>query len=118
VIPRAWRDRGHDQDPRIDSRNVSTKRCHWYSDHAGTPGCDVCLGGSGDGERDLTVTIGVARGSDDESPVGQAMGEIQTMRADAAGTSVPYRLVAGLGDEAIARYMPVNAEYTAVVFRF
>lgn len=105
--------------PQADLMN----HCEWYSltgVDGGDRNCAFCPARSGDVVRHLRVSLGFNsdESDDDISSIGAAMRNIQHLRSQAAGGTVPFSRVTGLGDEGIARYVPVSNRGATVVFRY
>lgn len=97
-------------------------KCEWYSLQRGSDGasvhCQLCPSAGGDVKRHLSVSVDASKGNDVTSPIGAAMIDIHQQREQAAVGPVPYRTVTGLGEEAIARYVPSSDGGASVVFRY
>jgi len=93
--------------------------CRWYSLNAGKDDCDFCPTAAGDRERVLDVSVQTEKGVNDTSPISQAMQDLDTLQTQAAASSIPFRTVTGLGEEAIARYVPGGTQDGGtIVFRY
>ena len=93
--------------------------CRWYSLNAGKDDCDFCPTAAGDRERVLDVSVQAEDGVNDISPIGQAMASLDTLRFQADNSSVPFRAVTGLGEDAVARYVPGTTQGGGtVIFRY
>ena len=94
--------------------------CRWSAhDDDGKANCESCLVASGGRARFLDVDVWAKNGSGEQTPLSEALLTFDETDAKAADSSIPMRRITGLGEEAIARYVPSLVSGGGnVVFRY